>query len=142
MQLSLKSVGAAIGSVALVAAMAGTISSPAEAGAAKAIPGKVTVTPAVNLKNGQTVSVKGSGFAPNTVVFMVECLDAKGKKCETSSARLRSTKSSATGTISAKYKLYTGKVSTGKCSKGSTCYLAVAQADGKAGQIKKIVFAK
>jgi hypothetical protein len=79
----------------------------------------LTVKPAVNLKNGETVSITGSGFKPGDTVFLVECQrTAKGQSgCNTPTTSLPpSATIGSNGKFPAiKFKVTTGKVGAGLC---------------------------
>jgi hypothetical protein len=79
----------------------------------------LTVKPAVNLKNGETVTISGSGFKPGDTVFLVECQrTAKGQSgCNTPTTSLPpSALIGKSGKFSEiKFKVTTGKVGPGQC---------------------------
>jgi hypothetical protein len=77
------------------------------------------VTPALNLKNGESVTLTGTGFKPGDTLFLVECQrTAKGQSgCN---ASVTSIPPSATVTKAGKIpptkvKVVTGTVGPGKC---------------------------
>ena len=80
---------------------------------------KLVVTPALNLKNGETVTITGTGFKPGDTVFLVECQrTAKGQAgCNTPTTSLPPTATiSASGKLpKTKFKVTTGKVGPGNC---------------------------
>lgn len=79
----------------------------------------LTVKPAVGLKNGETVTISGSGFKAGDTVFLVECQrTAKGQSgCNTPTTSLPpSALISKSGKFSdIKFKVTTGKVGPGLC---------------------------
>lgn len=105
-------------------AMAGTAAVLAlGAGAAWAAPSP-SGTPSTNLKDGSTIAVKGTGFGPNTNLFIVQCSGTAAESCDT--ARLVSTVSDAAGNVSAKLTVHTGAIGNGTCAAGSkNCIVAV-----------------
>jgi uncharacterized low-complexity protein len=86
-------------------------------GASAAGKPKVVVTPSTNLKNGESVSVAGSGFKPGDTVFIVECLvKAKGEAGCLVKGIPTSLTISATGKLPrSKIKVVEGKIGNGKC---------------------------
>jgi Neocarzinostatin family len=115
---------------------------------AKAAAHKVVVKPSVNLHNGETVTVSGSGFTPGDTVYIVECLvKAKGQAgCNTGSGIPPYATISATGTFAPmKFKVTTGKVGNGTCgtraSNLKACAVSVGNATGGDSGVGPIVFA-
>jgi hypothetical protein len=98
----------------------------------------LTVKPAVNLKNGETVLITGSGFKPGDTVFLVECQrTAKGQSgCNTPTTSLPpSATIGSNGKFPAiKFKVTTGKVGPGLCgtkaSNLSKCELSAGNISG------------
>lgn len=90
-------VGAATaGAVAAVAAAVLAFAAPASAAAS------ITVTPNSGLSDGQTVTVKGTGFAPNTTVLVLECpANATGSNggsvCDVNDGKIGNNKSDPSG---------------------------------------------
>ena len=79
---------------------------------------KLVVTPALNLKNGETVTITGKGFKPGDTVFLVECQrTAKGQAgCNTPLPTPPTATISASGTLpKTKFKVTTGKVGSSTC---------------------------
>jgi hypothetical protein len=119
------------------------------AAAAKAIP-KLVVKPAVNLNNGEKVTVSGSGFKPGDTVYFVECLrTAKGQAgCNTPAGIPPYATISATGTFPTfKFRVTTGKVGTGtgtcgtKASNLAKCAVSAGNATGGDSAVADITFA-
>jgi len=77
------------------------------------------VKPALNLTNGETVTLSGTGFKPGDTLFLVECQrTAKGQSgCNASATSLPPTATvSKSGKIPAtKFKVVTGTVGPSKC---------------------------
>ena len=77
------------------------------------------VKPALNLKNGEMVTISGTGFKPGDTVFLVECQrTAKGQSgCNASVTSIPpSATITAGGKItSTKFKVVTGTVGPSKC---------------------------
>ena len=108
----------AIGAVVMAASiLAGCLIGVATAGA-KSKPVMI-VKPALNLKNGETVTISGTGFKPGDTVFLVECQRiAKGQSgCNASATSLPPTATiTKSGKLPAtKFKVVTGTVGPSKC---------------------------
>ena len=108
----------AVGVVVMASSiMAGGLLGLTSAGA-KTTP-KLIVKPALSLKNGESVTITGTGFKPGDTVFLVECQrTAKGQAgCNASTTSLPPTATiSSSGKLPAtKFKVTTGKVGPGKC---------------------------
>ncbi|MGC1419161.1 MAG: neocarzinostatin apoprotein domain-containing protein [Acidimicrobiales bacterium] len=109
---------------------------------------KLVVKPAVNLKNGEKVTVSGSGFKPGDMVYFVECLrTAKGQAgCNTPAGIPPYATISSTGTFPTfKFKVTTGKVGTGTCgtktSNLAKCAVSAGNATGGDSAVADITFA-
>lgn len=121
----------------------GVISVTSASAAAKP---KIVVTPDTNLKNGQTVSVAGTGFKPGDTVFIVECVaKAKGEAGCAVNGIPASVTITATGKMPrAKLKLSEGKIGNGKC--GTTkanlkgCAVSVGNAAGGDSAVEVVTF--
>jgi hypothetical protein len=109
----------------------------------------LTIKPAVNLKNGETVTVTGSGFKSGDSVFLVECLrTAKGQSgCNTPTTSLPPTATIGSNGKFAKalrFKVTTGKVGPGSCgtkaSNLNKCELSVGNISGKDTASAPIIF--
>ncbi|MFY9783978.1 MAG: neocarzinostatin apoprotein domain-containing protein [Acidimicrobiales bacterium] len=107
---------------------------------------KIVVTPSKNLKNGEKVSVAGSGFKPGDTVFLVECLvKAKGEAgCEVNGIPPQET-ITATGLLPrSTFKVVEGTIGDGKC--GTTkanlknCAVSVGNATGGDSAVAPIAF--
>ena len=77
------------------------------------------VKPALNLKNGEMVTISGTGFKPGDTVFLVEC-QRTAKVQSGCNASVTSIQPSATITAggkitSTKFKVVTGTVGPSKC---------------------------
>ncbi|MGA2295088.1 MAG: neocarzinostatin apoprotein domain-containing protein [Acidimicrobiales bacterium] len=115
---------------------------------AKAAP-KLTAKPAVNLKNGESITVSGTGFKPGDTVYLVECLrTAKGQSgCNASltSLPLSATIGSSGKFPAVKFKVTTGKVGTGTCgtkaSNLAKCDVSVGNISGGDSAVADITFA-
>ena len=102
--MSLSTLAVAAGSLALVAAPAGAAGTT------------LTAKPNANLTNGQSVTVKGTGFTPKDHVYLIECLrTATGEAgCDLSTATAVTVK--ADGNIPpTAFKVVTGKIGNGTC---------------------------
>lgn len=87
---------ATAGAVAAVGAAVLAFAAPASAAAS------ITVTPSSGLSDGQTVTVKGTGFAPNTQVLVLECpANATGSNggsvCDVNDGKIGNNSSDASG---------------------------------------------
>jgi hypothetical protein len=106
---------------------------------------KITVTPSKNLKNGETVKVKGTGFKKGDTVYVVECLvGAKsGAQCNELGAT-PATISSNGGLPLTSFKVTTGSIGGGSCgTKASNlkkCDVSVGNAQGTDSAVFPIVF--
>jgi hypothetical protein len=80
---------------------------------------KMVIKPALSLKNGESVTISGTGFKPGDTVFLVECQrTAKGQAgCNASTASLPPTATiSSTGKLpNTRFKVTTGKVGPSTC---------------------------
>ncbi len=107
---------------------------------------KLTVTPATGLKNGETVTVKGSGFKPKDSVYLVECLrKAKGSaQCSIDGIPTPITIGKKGTFPATKFKVATGKVGTGSCGTKkanlTNCDLSVGNANGGDSATAPITF--
>jgi hypothetical protein len=107
---------------------------------------KVVVSPSTNLRNGETVSVAGSGFKPGDTVFFVECLaKAKGQANCAVNGIPPSETITKTGLLPrTKFKVVEGKIGNGKC--GTTkanlkaCAVSVGNATGGDSAVGVIAF--
>jgi hypothetical protein len=107
---------------------------------------KVVVTPSTNLRNGEKVSVAGSGFKPGDTVFFVECLvKAKGENgCQVNGIPPSATISKTGLLPRTTFKVVEGKIGSGKC--GTTianlkaCAVSVGNATGGDSAVGQIAF--
>lgn len=84
----------------------------------------ITISPTTNVKSGSDITVNGTGFAPKTAFYAVECSGTGGQAdCDTSALGQGTT--DASGNVSGvKVPVHTGKVGDGTCNPGKTCYIA------------------
>jgi len=115
-------------------------------GASGATSPKITVTPSTGLKNGEKVTVKGTGFKPKDSVYIVECLrSAKGgSQCAIGGIPIPIT-INAKGVLPAtKFVVTTGKVGSGTCgtkkSNLAKCDVSVGNASGGDSTTAPIIF--
>jgi hypothetical protein len=108
---------------------------------------KIVVTPSTNLRNGEAVSIAGSGFKPGDTVFLVECLrKAKGENgCKVVNGIPPSKTITKTGLLPrSTFKVSTGKIGSGTC--GTTkanvkdCAVSVGNAAGGDSAVGDITF--
>ncbi len=106
----------------------------------------VTVSKNSGLKNGQTVTVTGSGFTPGDSVYAVECLKgATGQSsCDLTTATAITVNTD--GTLpSTSFKVVTGAVASGTCgttaANARNCVIAVANISGGDAGEAPIAFA-
>ena len=106
----------------------------------------VTVSKTSGLKNGQSVTVTGSGFTPGDSVYVIECLKgASGQAgCDLTTATAVTVNSD--GTLpSTSFKVVTGAVATGTCgttaANAHNCVIAVANISGGDAGEAPIAFA-
>ncbi len=107
----------------------------------------IVVTPSVRLHNGEVVTVRGAGFKPKDLIFIVECLAiAKGgSQCDI--ARVVSARVTVKGLLPVtKFKVKTGKIGSGRC--GTTvknlnaCAVSAGNMYGKDTASARITFLK
>lgn len=114
-------------------------------GAAPAGP-SLTVSPATGLKNGQSVTVTGTGFTPSDSVYVIECLATATSSAGCNTAGATPVKVNADGTLpSTTFTVVTGTVGTGTCgttaSNSASCAVTVANASGGDAAAAPITFA-
>jgi dienelactone hydrolase len=86
-----------------------------------------TVTPSKNLTNGQTVTIRWSGYLPGRVVNIVECSSESAAGCDIASGRILTPDQTGSGTAS--LKIVEGQVGTGVCdSSHPGCEVAINDA--------------
>jgi hypothetical protein len=138
-----------IGLCIAMVSIGGLVGSIGGSALASAAGPKVVVTPATNLKNGETVHVSGSGFKPGDTVFIVECLrNAKGQTgCKVPSTTLPpSATISSSGVLPrTTFKVSTGRIGNGICGTTkanlSKCAVSVGNATGGDSAVGNITFA-
>jgi hypothetical protein len=139
----MKRVLSSIGVLALVLAAA-SLCGVAKAGATSTP--ALTITPNTGLKNGQSVTVTGSGFAPGDSVFVVECLATFTSDADCNKAGATPATVADDGTLpSTALTLTTGAVGSGACgtttSNLNDCVVSVANAAGADAATGPITFA-
>lgn len=95
---------------------------------------KLVVSPSVNLTKGQTVVVSGTGFTPNDVVYLVQCLgNASGQSgCDIATATPVTI--NAAGVLpSTNFNVVTGTIGNGACGTTTSNLNACAISAGNAG---------
>ena len=107
---------------------------------------KIVVTPSTNLRNGEKVSVAGTGFKPGDTVFLVQCLvKAKGE----SNCLVNGIPASETITSKGLLPRHTFTVTEGKIGNGScgttkanlkNCAVSVGNAAGGDSAVAPIAF--
>lgn len=93
---------------------------------------RVTVTPAVNLRNAQVVRVRGTGFSPLEALQIIECAD-KGTATGPGDCNLTGmlgATSDRTGVVAAQLRVLRGPFGGNKviCSAKQACLVSVTQA--------------
>lgn len=96
---------------------------------------KLVVTPSTNLKKGQTVTVSGTGFTPNDLVYVVECLNSASGQGGCDVATATPVTITASGTLPpTSFSVVTGVVGSGTCgtspSNLSSCAISAGNASG------------
>jgi hypothetical protein len=87
----------------------------------------VTVSPATGVKDGQTVTVHGTGFpASQPTVYALECSGTSGQAACDVGTLDATGHTDASGSFTAHVKVHTGAVGNGTCKAGKTCYIAAA----------------
>jgi hypothetical protein len=84
----------------------------------------VTVSPSSNVANNSTVTVKGTGFSPNTALVVLECKTNPTGAADCDTGNIANATSDAQGAISATLKVKTGV--GGGCAAGGGCVVSVA----------------
>ena len=119
-----------------VAAAALALAIPSAAFAATSL----SVSPSSGLKDGQSVSVTGSGYPASTTIYVVECANLTGQAgCDIT--RLGTAQSDATGAINTKFTVHTGTIGNGTCDATHPCYISAGDAAQTAHGAMKISFA-
>lgn len=94
---------------------------------------KLVVSPATNLTKGQAVKVSGTGFTPNDVVYLVECMaNASGQSgCDIATATPVTI--TASGMLpSTNFNVVTGRIGSGTCGTSSSNLKSCALSAGNA----------
>jgi hypothetical protein len=117
-------VGLVIGAIAAPASLAHATAPHARAGTGPS----VTVTPNTNVKNGETVSVSGSGFPPNqSPLYVIECSGTTSQSnCDTSTLNFSGSTDDQGSFSNVTVVVHTGTVGDGTCKAGGTCYIAAS----------------
>jgi hypothetical protein len=92
----------------------------------------ITITPSTGLTNNETVTIKGTGYPPGQTQGITECAN-KGNQTTANDCNLGGigvTKASATGTISATFKVALGPFGGNHivCTSPPGCIVSVATA--------------
>jgi hypothetical protein len=117
---------ALLAAVLLASALSTASLAPANAVQERQAAARLTVSPATGVKSGQLVTVKGTGFTPGKLIYIVECANTSGQSyCGTN--KIKNVKASSSGAFTTTYKVYTGAVGTaGKCRKGAKCLIVAS----------------
>jgi hypothetical protein len=95
---------------------------------------KLVVSPSVNLTKGETVKVSGTGFTPNDVVDLVECLKSASGESGCDIATATPVTINAAGVLpSTNFNVVTGTIGTGKCGTTASNLTACTLSAGNAG---------
>ena len=118
----------------------------ADAGAAAKAKPALTVTPSIGLHNGTTVRVTGKGFKPHDLLFIVECVRSATGQAGCSILAPVSVTANARGVLpTARFKVFTGKVGTGRCGTSAgtlkSCAISIGNITGRDTAVAPIVFA-
>jgi hypothetical protein len=111
------------------------------AGPARAAEDAASVSPSSGLKDGQTVTVTGSGWPANDTINMVECSVPLTAVSSCDLGTLVRITSSATGTFSTPFRVHTGVVGDGSCDPGKSCLIAIGNTDNSSAAQVSIAFA-
>ncbi len=106
----------------------------------------VTVTPSNGLKNGQSVTITGSGFTAGESVYAVECLVTATGAAGCNTAGATAITVNADGTLpSTTFTVATGTIGTGTCGTNAAnahgCAISVSTATGADAGAAPIAFA-
>lgn len=106
----------------------------------------VTVSPSTNLKNGQSVTVTGSGFKPGDALYVLECLATATGASGCDVATAKSITANSDGTLpSTPFTVAAGKIGLSACGTTSAnaggCIITVATATGTDAGATPIRFA-
>ena len=106
----------------------------------------ITVTPATGLKNGDTVTITGSGFTPGDSLFALECLTkaTSAAGCDTTGATPITANSDGT-LASTTFKVVAGAIGTGTCGTSASdltgCVISVSNVSAGDRAYAAITFA-
>ncbi len=106
----------------------------------------ITVTPATGLKNGQTVTITGSGFVAGDSLFAVECLTTATSSAGCSTAGATPITAKSDGTLpSTTFTVATGTIGTGTCGTSANdlagCVISVSTLSNTDAAFAPITFA-
>src|SRR4051794_5052202 len=101
----------------------------------------LSVSPSTSLKDGQTVTVTGSGYLPSTTIYVLQCSANPGSQAACDTAHLATAQSDASGNISTKLAVHTGAIGNGTCKAGGTCWIDASDAGAKTSGVSAITFA-
>ena len=106
----------------------------------------ITVTPATGLKNGQTVTITGSGFVAGDSLFAVECLTTATSAADCNTAGATPITANSDGTLpSTTFTVKTGTIGSGACGTTAAnahgCAITVATIAGADAGAAPIGFA-
>jgi fermentation-respiration switch protein FrsA (DUF1100 family) len=87
---------------------------------------KATVTPRKNLTNGQTVTVKWSGFLPGKVVNVLQCASSDQAGCDIARGKILQPDPEGEGSLT--LQVFTGPIGNGVCDATHKCQVVVNDA--------------
>ncbi len=95
----------------------------------------ITVSPSTGLKNGDTVTITGSGFTPGDSLYALECLATATSAAGCNAAGATPITANSDGTLpSTTFKVTTGTIGTGTCGTTAAnvrdCVITVATVTG------------
>ncbi len=95
----------------------------------------ITVSPSTGLKNGETVTITGSGFTPGDSLYALECLATATSAAGCNAAGATPITANSDGTLpSTSFKVTTGTIGTGACGTTAAnvrdCVITVATVTG------------
>jgi hypothetical protein len=83
----------------------------------------LTATPAKGVEDGDTLTVKGSGFLPNAMAYLTECSSTTAGQAGCDLSTATPTTVGADGTLTAEMPVHSGAVGSGSCDDGTPCYV-------------------
>ncbi len=106
----------------------------------------ITVSPSTGLKNGDTVTITGSGFTPGDSLYALECLATATSAAGCNAAGATPITANSDGTLpSTTYKVTTGTIGTGTCGTSASdlsgCVISVSNATAGDAAHAAITFA-